>query len=91
MLLTDNAEVKLGAFSFSLDSFFFCTQLEKCLTCFFPSFTGFYWVLLGFTGFYWVLLGFTGFSLDCFSSKVAAVDAFWLLLLLLLSSLLLFL
>ena len=36
-----------------------------------PSFTGFYWVLLGFTefyrvllgfiGFYWVLLGFTGF------------------------------
>ena len=23
-----------------------------------PSFTGFYWVLLGFTGFYWVLLGF---------------------------------
>ena len=62
VLLTDNAEVKLGAFSFSLDSFFFCTQLEKCLTCFFPSFTGFYWVLLGFTGFYWVLLGFTGFS-----------------------------
>ena len=24
-----------------------------------PSFTGFYWVLLGFTGFYWILLGFT--------------------------------
>ncbi len=26
-----------------------------------PSFTGFYWVLLGFTEFYRVLLGFTGF------------------------------
>ena len=26
-------------------------------TCFFPSSTWFYWVLLGFTGFYWVLLG----------------------------------
>ena len=26
-----------------------------------PSFTGFYWVLLGFTGFYRVLPSFTGF------------------------------
>ena len=30
-----------------------------------PSFTGFYWVLLGFTGFYWVLPSFTGFFSGC--------------------------
>ena len=42
----------------------------------FPSFTGFYWVLLGFTeifyvllsftGFYWFLLGFTEFYREFF-------------------------
>ena len=37
-------------------SFWFCGQ-----DVFLPSFTGFYWVLLGFTGFYSALVGLDGF------------------------------
>ena len=51
-----------GSFDFDWIGFErFVSELYRVFTGFLPTFTGFYWVLLGFTGFYLVLLRFTEF------------------------------